>query len=97
MKNLKRFNGSVVNNYLSKIDIGDLVTTKLNGYENSPFHNIKGVVVLNRGEDFLLDLSINGEEFTNYWKGKGNLYGDDHNDVPDTCKWFEKQQLIKHD
>jgi hypothetical protein len=80
----------------SELNIGDNVITNLIGYENSPFHKVKGVVVEITGNDYLLDMTPNGEDFVKHWKDKGNLYGCDWNtNIPKTCKWFEKQQLIK--
>ena len=80
----------------SELNIGDDVITNLIGQEHSPFHNVKGVVVEITGNDYLLDMTPNGEDFVSYWKNRGNLYGCDWNEsIPKTCKWFEKQQLTK--
>ena len=81
-----------------QVDVVDIYwqNTNLIGYENSPFHKVKGVVVEITGNDYLLDMTPNGEDFVKHWKRKGNLYGCDWNkNIPKTCKWFEKQQLIK--
>lgn len=78
------------------INIGDNVITNVKGCKHSPFHNVNGVVVEVTGNDYLIDMSPNGDEFVDFWKNRGNLYGSDDNDnIPKTCKWFEKQQLIK--
>lgn len=79
-----------------ELNIGDDVITNIVGYEHSPFHNVKGVVVEITGNDYLIDMAPNGNDFVNYWKNRGNLYGCDWNEnIKKTCKWFEKQQLIK--
>ena len=78
----------------SNINIGDSVITNLN-IKTSPIHNVNGIVVEIIGNDYLLDMSPNGVEFVNRWKKLGLLYGYDWNkDIPNTCKWFEKKQLI---
>lgn len=83
-------------NNQKNLNIGDNVITNIIGYEDSPFHNIKGIIVEITGNDYLLDMTPNGKDFVNYWKNRNNLYGCDWNEtIPKTCKWFEKQQLIK--
>ena len=85
IKTFKNFNS---------IEIGDNVITNLN-IKTSPFHNIKGKVVEITGNDYLLDLSTNGEDFLNMCKENDyQLYGCDWNKkITKTCKWFEKEQL----
>ena len=87
-KHIQSFNEHQENLNISdviELNIGDNVITNLIGIEHSPFHNVKGVVVEITGNDYLLDMTPNGENFINYWKNRGNLYGCDWNEsIPKT-------------